>query len=196
MYKFRIIHPNAITRLRLQPVMHGMAGILFMFNTMGAYRVENPNLFLVIFFLLMGLASMVFPFMLRRLKNIPSANGFMRIMQVVILLGSALYFLGHLQPTIAILQIFAGLTLAYAAYAEYKIFQPAYVELSNTNIVLPTLFAKRTIGWNELKNVILRNDVFTIDFKNNKLLQLDVADEIGIVEQEEINAFCSSRLTK
>ncbi len=45
-----------------------------------------------------------------------------------------------------------------------------------------------------MKNVILRNDLLTLDFKNNKILQLEVLDEFGPVEAAEMNAFFQSRI--
>jgi len=50
------------------------------------------------------------------------------------------------------------------------------------------------VGWNQLNNVILRNDLLTVDFKNNKILQLEVLDNIPGIKEDEINGFCRSRL--
>jgi hypothetical protein len=77
---------------------------------------------------------------------------------------------------------------------EYRIFQPAYARMDNTGITLPTTFARKVIGWNELNNVILRDDLLTIDFKNNRILQLEVLDDPGKDAREALNGFFQSRL--
>lgn len=195
MYKFRILHPNAMTRLRLQPVMHGMIGILFLFNVIGVYKLPDPNWFIAALFVVMGFASMLFPFMLRRVRKIAETNTVLRMLQAFTMLSGCLFFLSHMQPVIGFTLFLAGLGVAYIGYAEYRILQPSYVTIDNTAITLPTVFGTRRYGWSEMKNVILRNDLLTLDFKNNKLLQLEVLDEFGPVEAAEMNAFFQSRIS-
>ncbi|MGN7723401.1 hypothetical protein [Chitinophaga sp. 22620] len=194
MYRFRILHPNAMTRLRLQPVMHGMIGILFLFNVIGVYKMANPNWVMAALFIVMGSASLLFPFMLRRVRKITETNSVLRMLQAFTLLSGCLFFLSHMQPLIGLTLLLAGLGVAYIGYAEYRILQPAYVSTDTTGISLPTVFGQRRHGWNEMKNVILRNDLLTLDFKNNKILQLEVLDEFGPVEAAEMNAFFQSRI--
>ena len=196
MHKFRILHPNAITRLRMQPVMHGLVGVLFLFNAIGAYRMPAPNWSLVSMYIIAGIASLVLPFQLRKTRKFAEVNTVARLIQAFLLLSGCLYFLSHMVPMIAFMLFLAGLGIAYIGYAEYKILQPSYAVLDNTGITLPTIFAQKRYGWNELNNVILRQDLFTIDFKNNKLMQLEVLDEIGPVETSDINTFCVQRLGK
>lgn len=194
MHKFRILHPNAITRLRLQPVMHGLVGVLFLFNAIGAYRMPLPNWSLVGLFIAAGIGSLILPFQLRKARKFAEVNSLARLAQAFLLLSGCLYFLSHLVPFVAATLFFAGIGVAYIGYAEYRILQPTYAELDNTGITLPTIFAKKRYPWNELNNVILRNDLFTLDFKNNKIMQLEVLDEIGPVETADINDFCQHRL--
>lgn len=194
MHSLRILHPNTASRLRLLPVMHGLIGILFLFNAIGIYKGPQPNWFLVGFFMLMGFASLVFPFMIRRFRKFSEVNSISRLIQAFICLSGSLYFLGHQQPVTGLLLFLVGLGLAYIGWMEYKIFQPVYVKIDNTGISLPTTFSQKLIGWNELNNVILRNDLFTMDFKNNKIIQLEVVDEPGAAQREALNEFFRSRI--
>ncbi|RAJ82135.1 hypothetical protein CLV59_104360 [Chitinophaga dinghuensis] len=194
MYKLRIIHPNANNRLKLLPVMHGIVGVLFLVNAIGIYRGAQPNWFLATFFFLVGLASLLFPFTARKFKNFPAANIMARIVQVFICLTGSLYFLSHLAPTAAFMLIVIGAGLGYIAWSEYKVFQPAFMQLDKTGITVPTAFTPKVIGWNELNNVILRNDLLTLDFKSNKVLQLELVEMPAPEERDALNAFCKSRI--
>lgn len=194
MYKFRILHPNAMTRLRLQPVMHGMVGILFLFNVIGAYKMESPNWLIVGMYVVMGMASIGFPFIMRRLRKLGETNTVLRMLQAFTMLSGCLYFLSHMQPIVGFTLFLAGLGIGYIGYAEYKILQPSYVEFDNSGITLPTIFGSRRIGWNEMKNVILRNDLLTLDFKNNKILQLEVLDDISTTKAAEMNQYFQTRI--
>ncbi|MBW8687696.1 hypothetical protein [Chitinophaga rhizophila] len=193
-YRIRILHPNAMTRLRLQPVMHGLAGILFLMNGIGTYNSPSPNWAMAIFFIVLGLGSLAFPFVMRRFRNIQSANSMARLIQAFVSLTGCLFFLSHMQPLIGILLFLTGIASAYIGWAEYKIFQPCYVKIDMMGLALPGTFSDRTIGWNQLNNVILRNDLLTIDFKNNKVLQLEVLDERGATTVDEMNHFFKSRI--
>lgn len=68
------------------------------------------------------------------------------------------------------------------------------VIVSENNIRYPS-FPKRQIEWNELQNVIMKGGILTIDFKNNKLLQAETADEES-VDEKQFNEFCREQLKK
>lgn len=193
-YKLRILNPATTTRLRLQPVMHGLAGLLFLFNAIGIYNSAQPNTGMMLFFLLLGFASLVFPFVMKRFRNLQAANSMARLVQAFVSLTGCLYFLSHLQPLIGALLLLTGVGLAYVGWAEYRIFQPCYVQMDNTGVSLPGTFSSRQVGWNQLNNVILRNDLLTVDFRNNKVLQLEVLDEPAPAEAAAMNSFFRSRL--
>jgi hypothetical protein len=193
-YKLRILHPNTVTRLRLQPVMHMLIGILFLLNGIGIYKTPTPNWSMAVFFLILGFASIAFPFFMKRFSNIQAANSLTRMIQAFTCFTGCLYFLENKEPLIGLLLLLTGAASAYIGYAEYKIFQPAFARIDTMGITLPTTFSERLIGWNQLNNVILRDDLLTLDFKNNKVMQLEVLDETGLVTAEEMNAFFKSRL--
>ncbi|SEW38630.1 hypothetical protein SAMN05428988_4876 [Chitinophaga sp. YR573] len=193
-YKLRILHPNTLTRLRLQPVMHMLIGILFLLNGIGIYKSPTPNWSMAVFFLILGFASIAFPFFMKRFSNIQAANSLTRMIQAFTCFTGCLYFLENKEPLIGLLLLLTGAASAYIGYAEYKIFQPAFARIDMMGITLPTTFSERLIGWNQLNNVILRDDLLTLDFKNNKVMQLEVLDETGLVTAEEMNAFFKSRL--
>ncbi|NIG54296.1 hypothetical protein [Chitinophaga sp. Cy-1792] len=195
MYRLRIIHPNANSRLRLLPVMHGVAGVVLLVNAIAVTRSEHPSWLLAVAFLLVGLFSVLFPFLAKKFRNFASANTFTRLLQVFVSLTGSLYFLSHLQPLGALQLIIIGLGLGFIGWAEYKILQPTWLRMDENGIEVPGTFTPRQIGWNELNNVILRNDLFTIDFRTNKILQLETIDLPGKEEQEAVNAFCKSRLS-
>lgn len=68
------------------------------------------------------------------------------------------------------------------------------VSISGEKIIYPS-FPRKEIMWNELQNIILKDGILTIDFKNNKLLQNEVADDENI-DEKKINEFCREQLTK
>jgi hypothetical protein len=56
----------------------------------------------------------------------------------------------------------------------------------------------KTYQWTELNNVMIKDDLLTMDFKNNSLFQAYTDDEENEeyeVEDEEFNEYCKRQLT-
>ncbi|MET0635068.1 MAG: hypothetical protein ABWZ25_03505 [Chitinophagaceae bacterium] len=69
------------------------------------------------------------------------------------------------------------------------------VKITDHHIIYPS-FPGRTIQWDTLNNVVLKDGLLTIDFRDNKLIQ-QLLDPSAIVSNEhEINEFCRERLKK
>jgi len=67
------------------------------------------------------------------------------------------------------------------------------VNITETNILYPALFP-RTIYWNEVSNMILKDNFLTIDLRNNKLIQQLIDDTEIAVNEREFNEFCQQQL--
>lgn len=70
------------------------------------------------------------------------------------------------------------------------------IGFSHKEIMIKGFFKKR-INWEELNQVIIKDDIITIDFKNNKLIQSETDDEEDDdyeVGDDEFNTFCRNRI--
>ena len=72
---------------------------------------------------------------------------------------------------------------------------PVEIGFTNDGIVFNTLFRRR-YPWSDFNNIVLKDDLLTLDFKNNRLLQRETVDEDGDADEEEFNAYCRQRLAK
>lgn len=66
------------------------------------------------------------------------------------------------------------------------------VKVSQNNILYPS-FPSKTIEWKDLANIVLKDGLLTIDFKNNKILQGEITTAI---DEKEFNDFCRTQLRK
>lgn len=56
-------------------------------------------------------------------------------------------------------------------------------------------YPKKIFYWNSLQNIVLKDGLITIDFKNNKMIQSEIlAKESNIYNEAEFNEFCRSQL--
>jgi hypothetical protein len=66
------------------------------------------------------------------------------------------------------------------------------VLVSKERIEYPS-FPPRKISWRLLNNVVLKDGLLTIDFRNNKLIQ-QLIDENNNINEAEFNAYCREQL--
>ncbi|WP_114792887.1 hypothetical protein U0035_03135 [Niabella yanshanensis] len=55
-------------------------------------------------------------------------------------------------------------------------------------------FPAKNIQWSEISNLILKDDILTIDLKNNKIYQHQIEYTGNVVNEQEFNDFCRTRL--
>ncbi len=102
--------------------------------------------------------------------------------------GLGLYFSTSI-PYIGQLYILAGIM-------DWHFFKNVEVGFSKELIVKSGLIPQK-IKWTELNNVLIKDDLLTIDFKNNTLFQAytdDEADDDYEVGDDEFNAYCREKL--
>ena len=107
---------------------------------------------------------------------------------------SASFFLFSLAWQTANYWVPAALNLVFLIL-NGVVFQIPIVSINPDQITYPAL-PKKQIHWNELNNVILKDGLLSIDFKNDKLIQ-QLLDESQItVDEKEFNEFCKQQLNK
>jgi hypothetical protein len=68
------------------------------------------------------------------------------------------------------------------------------IEFYNNDIRIKS-FPKKTIKWFELNNVVLKDGLLTIDFKNDKIIQAEILpEESNVTSETDFNQFCSQQL--
>ncbi len=75
--------------------------------------------------------------------------------------------------------------------------RPLQVRVSINGIQYPS-FPTKKIEWVSLNNLLLKDQLLTIDFKNNKLIQSEIDSEQKDVSinEKEFNDFCRQQLNK
>ncbi len=105
-------------------------------------------------------------------------------------------FIGSILVCVAWLAIgywFIGIAqLLLTVFAKY-VTEQKQVIFNTNSVVTKTMFGK-THQWNDLQNVVLKDGLLTIDFRNNQLLQVLIDPAINTNEELEFNHFCKSCL--
>lgn len=91
-----------------------------------------------------------------------------------------------------------GILYVIAGISERFLSSNIEIGFSDQQIVRKGITTK-TYAWNEFNNVMIKDDLLTMDFKNNSLFQAYTDDEENEeyeVEDEEFNNYCKRMLDK
>lgn len=111
-----------------------------------------------------------------------------RFKSILIAAGIGLIFLTKFE--------YMNLIILVAGLTEGFFLRKTEIGLTTNEIVISKLW-KEKITWDKLNNVIIKDDMLTIDFKNNRLIQLptdDADDDEYDVDDDEFNIFCRNQL--
>jgi len=89
---------------------------------------------------------------------------------------------------------FSLILLFYGSILKFFYTTPA-VHISTEGICIRKLFSKPLHPWGSFNNVILKDNLLTLDFRDNKLLQLEAHENAGI-DEKQFNNFCAAQLTQ
>jgi hypothetical protein len=67
------------------------------------------------------------------------------------------------------------------------------VDITQNTITIKNVF-KKNYDWHSLQNVILKEGLLTLDFKNNKLLHIEITNKFSLEQESKFNNFCQSCL--
>lgn len=85
--------------------------------------------------------------------------------------------------------------LGFLGLFEFQAKFPLEIGFTDKQIVFNSLIKKR-YTWQDFNNVVLKDNVLTLDFKNNKIFQKETIDEEGEADEDEFNEFCENCLAR
>ena len=83
---------------------------------------------------------------------------------------------------------FAAILMLYGLLVK-KIYKNPLVTVNTKGISITKMLGNPVHDWSEFNNIILKDSLLTLDFKNNKLLQLNITE--NNVDEISFNTFCS-----
>ncbi len=86
--------------------------------------------------------------------------------------------------------IFLGVYV-FILYIQSK---KAYVSSSEAGISITGILKTMLYPWQQLDNVILKDNILTIDFKTNKIIQSEIVEEAAKTDEINFNLFCKAQL--
>jgi hypothetical protein len=189
-YKFQIKQKD---RLKILPVLHLLVALIFIIdlshvpaNTIKDWIFYAVYFIAFIFLLIAGI------FYKRILNNVSRHFRLLSFESILFLAGSVYFWSKGLSLVALSHAILAGVLILFMIYLR-RIEHGELIVVSESNVILPGLTGHRIVEWDQLTNVIKRDDLLTLDFKNNKLMQVQIINSNDVPENE-FNQFCRQKL--
>ena len=190
MYTFRVKQKD---RSKILSAFHLLIALIFILDLSHVHENGKRDwIFSAVYFIASIFLFVVVIFQKKILKGLTQHLTLLLFESVLILFG-AIYFWAKGASLVAVSHgILAGVIILFWIYLKKREYGETIV-ISEKNIILPGLSGDRLVKWNELTNIIKKYDLLTIDFKNNKLLQVQVINT-DLIDEGEFNQFCQQQL--
>ncbi len=86
-----------------------------------------------------------------------------------------------------------GIFYIIAALLERQVKFPQEIGFSKDAVTFNT-FPFKNYAWQQFKNVMLKDNILTLDFSNNKILQKETESDVSHETEKEFNEFCKQQM--
>jgi peptidoglycan/LPS O-acetylase OafA/YrhL len=181
--------------MKILPVLHLLIALIFIIDVSHAPENRIKDwIFSTVYFIAFIFLLIAAIFYKKILTDVPRHFRLFSL-ESMLFLGGAVYFWSKGLSLVALSHaILAGVLLLFMIYLRRRENGESIV-VSESNVILPGLMGQRIVEWNLLANLIKRDDLLTLDFKNNKLIHVQVINSDDIPE-DEFNQFCQQQLSK
>lgn len=170
MYIFTINDSTTDVNAVVTRALLAMAGIVSLL-----YRSNQYYYFPLVAALLLIFAAVFVKKLLQLLKG-----------NTLLLLGIAAFIL-----FVATFSIIVALALVAGGLLVKKIALIPTVTINTKGVNIIKTLSNIEHQWSEFNNIILKDNLLTLDFKSNKLLQLSIIGNESAVDEYTFNSFCS-----
>lgn len=110
---------------------------------------------------------------------------------------NSLLFLGIAAVLVAVAtrDFIFPLLLVVTAFIVNASYVKPLVEVQEKGIRIKKSFSNKIYNWQNFSNVVLKDNLLTIDFTNNKMLQLELDNSVTVNEQQ-FNDYCAQKITQ
>jgi hypothetical protein len=179
-------------------LIHFLAGFLMIANAWGDFNQPTPDLIFVVVQVAGALLCILFAFAGKKVfPQSKNTNQVFRLIETLLFAYAAWYFFTKMNLTLmGFLQVLAAIGLLMLFITERKIFSATNIRIDDKGIHTPNNLADRFIAWNEIENMLIKNDFISINTIKNQFIQYETNIILSELEMDEMNAFCREQFTK
>ena len=123
-------------------------------------------------------------------------NSRVRLLQIFAFLALCFVFARMNQTFDLVFCIIFGLVSMLLYFSERKIFEETCIRLDEEGIRIPGMYKEHFVSWDEISEVVIREDFITLFHVKKKYLQYQVLQDLSTLEVAKINAYCREQIEK
>ena len=189
MYTFHLKQKDRSTILS---AFHILVGLIFIFNFWNAAKTDKKDWVFSAIAVIASVFLIVAGAFSKKIKINFLKHLSLLLFETILIIAAGIYFWSTGKNLVALSHVLLGGSVLLFWIYLFQRKNGEQITVSEINIILPGMFTRRIVQWNELSNVLKKHDLLTLDFKNNRLLQVEVTD--GEIKESEFNQFCKHQL--
>lgn len=196
MYSIAVKIDGIESRRRSAGILHVLIGFFIIFHASNYYHITHYRHFWsVAFLLLIASFSLFYGFFRRKIDLSASYNYWLRLIQLMsfTFLGIIMVQAGARPAGYFSVFVFALLCIILL-FSEKRIFQETTIYIADKGITVPGYYHDHLIAWENLSEVIVREDFITLFHVKEKYLQFQVMQNLSTLEVAKMNAFCREKV--
>lgn len=196
MNEFSLAIRNPYVRSKRFPValLHFTAAFLLVNAWHEAKAGHYPGWLAVIFFVF-AVVEILYAFFLERLqRKFPHSGSSLRLLAGTAFMAYAWMLFRDHDPVFGIFMIIIGMAFFIIYRVEERWNKPFIIRVNKDGIIFPKIFKSQLYSWSQFNHIILRDDLLTMDFVNNRVVQLALSQSENEKNTMAFNAFCEENL--
>jgi hypothetical protein len=195
MYSVTVKIEGIDRRRKSSGLLHIVIGFFLLAKGADYYKYLDYGFFLpVLPFFIVALFSLIYGFMRRRIDMTARWNYWLRLTQLVCFTALGIAFLktGRSIDYVGVFA-FAAFTILLM-FSERKIFQETSILFDTAGAHIPGYYREHLVPWEDLKEVVVREDFLTLFHVHKKYLQYQVLQDLSVIEISKLNDFCKEQM--
>ena len=182
-------------RRRSAGLLHIVIGFFLIAKGADYYKYLDYENFLPAFpVFALALISLLYGFFRKKVDLTAKWNYWLRLAQVVCFTALGVVFLKLGKPLDYWgVFIFMALTIVLL-FSERRIFFETIIYFDENGIRIPSFYREHLVKWEDVSEVVVREDFLTIFHVRKKYLQFQVMQDLSTLETVKLNAFCKERI--
>jgi hypothetical protein len=187
-----IVHPQAVNLKKISPLLHFVAGLLFL--TAAYYEFIADNRITAFCEAIIAADVLAIAFMKRFAEESTRLNAWFRLIEVAVFSGIGILTLLSKNYLISSLSLAAAGLYGYVFYCEHKLISQERVEVHHLGVTISAFPNDKYIDWAYLKSINALPHSITIITQKNKTYHFEFEKGIALNELEQIHEFCCNYL--
>lgn len=177
---------------KILSAFHVLIALIMLYDFINTPKLQTRDSIFSAIYLIGAIFLIIAAFFSKPLRIDFQKNLSLLLYECLLISGGIIYYWAKSLLYITFAHAFlAGAILLFWIYLFQKR-NGEKIIISFQRIVIPAFIGSRIIEWKQLSNVVKKDDLLTLDFKSNKIIQVEVSRAEG--SEEEFNRFCQRQL--